>query len=60
MTAKAPAHRDAATQLERFKALAKEVGADKTEAPFDAAVRKVAAAPPSERKPLKKRPKPKG
>lgn len=41
------------TQSERFKALAQEVGADSSMEAFDNAVRKVAKAPASSRKPPK-------
>jgi|GEM_PF-2371204 len=44
-------------QAERFKELAREVGADPSMAEFDKAVRRVAKAPASSRQPIKKQPK---
>lgn len=43
------------SQLERFKTAARELGADQPEEAFDAALRKIASAPPApqEKKPAK-------
>lgn len=54
MTAKPATQKDHA-QIERFKALAREVGADKSGKSFDAVVRKLAKAGPANRQPIKAR-----
>jgi len=43
------------TQIDRFKTLARELGCDEDEAVFDAAVKKVATAPPLPKHEPKKR-----
>jgi hypothetical protein len=55
MTVHPPKPDAAKAQAERFRALAKEVGADKSDAGLAEAVRKLAASGPVGRKPLKAR-----
>jgi len=54
MPASKPATQDE-TQIDRFKALARELGCDEDEAVFDAAVKKVAEAPHQPKHEPKKR-----
>jgi hypothetical protein len=49
---------DDRSQLERFRAAARELGTDESEEAFDRALRKVASAPPAPMHKPKKKPKP--
>ncbi len=49
---------DAADQIDRFKALARELGCDEDEAAFDAALKKIAETPHQPKhEPKKRKPK---